>query len=117
MMVECDKKDVPRVQKDLVEAFAKIDNSEIFPQSKTSKKERIKNGLVTNWVAIPTFSSVASKSDISKVALYSQLMSQEMAYRSQLLSCKVEGLRIDHLDEPAPFSLYLTPEVLLQMEN
>jgi hypothetical protein len=117
MMVECDRKDVPQVQKDLVEAFAKIDNSEIFPQSKTTKKERIKNGLVTNWVAIPTFSSVASRSDISKVALYSQLMSQERAYRSQLLSCKVEGLRIGHLDEPAPSSSYLTPEVLLQMEN
>jgi len=117
MVVECDKSQVQRVQQELVATFAKLDNSEITPEERTTKRARILNGIVTNWVAVPTFSTIASKTDKSKIALYSQMEAQEMTYRAELQSCKVQGVKVNTLDLcPSDLSI-LSPDMLLQMEN
>jgi hypothetical protein len=116
MTVECDKKHVQRVQKELVSVFSKIESVSANPEG-TSKKARIHKGIWTNWVAVPTFSSIASRSDVSKRAIYSQMEAQEKIYRANLSSYKVKGVRIENLDKTATDESHLSAEMLLQLEN
>lgn len=111
-MVECDKKDADVVQKDLVRVFSRMDSSD-----HNSKKARIQNGIFTNWIATPTFSSVFTKTDTAQLAHYAELMAKEKQYRKSIHSIKVEGVRLENLDKVAPEEAHLSPHVLLQLEN
>lgn len=108
--LECDKFQLDLVQKELTTALPRINST-------LSKKDRILHNIFTNCVAVPCFSSVASRKDTSKLALYSSLMAQEKIYHKSLFSCKVLGIQMEHLDQVPPHQYTLSPSMLHSLEQ
>jgi hypothetical protein len=104
--------DAPMVSK------VQLELATIFSKENT-KRNKIKDGVYTNWVAVPTFSSVAaSREDTNKLTSYASLLAQEKSFQKMIRTITVKGIRVEHVDSQATDPrFHLTAECLSQMED
>ena len=102
-----DKSKVAKVQQELATIFSK-DNK---------KKDQIQAGVTTSWIAIPTFSSVTSSRDETKISSYAALLAQEKSFQKTIRTTRVNGIRVENLDRVAEERFHLNGYVLHQLER